>query len=147
MVSHRRIEVLPARFAERVFLFVSQFLVQSSQKSLIVDAHGFEEAKFELLAVTAELSRKSIPLALKLLLGDIERTKLFERLLALNDLEVAVLVLSDQTVDLNFILGNHGHHLMALSLPFATVALVFKRHINCVIIVRVRVLVVTCFRP
>ena len=137
MMCHGRIEVLPASFAERLPILVSQFLVQAAQEPLIVDTHGFEIAQLELLTVTTELRRQSVSLALKLLLGDVKRAEVLQRLLALNDLDVAVLVVSDQTVNLNLILGHHSHHLVAFSLAFAPVTLVFKRHINCIIVVRV----------
>ena len=68
VVHHGAIEVAPALATERLVLFVGQLLVQSAQETLIVNAHGLQEAHFELLAVSAELGSQSVPLALQFFL-------------------------------------------------------------------------------
>ena len=45
-------------------LLILEQVVEPPQQSLIVDAHGLEEAHFKLLAITAELGRQSISLTL-----------------------------------------------------------------------------------
>ena len=70
-MDHSRVEVLPAGAAEWLPLLVSELLVQSAQQALVVDAHGFQEAQLELLAISAQLRSESVALALKLLLGDV----------------------------------------------------------------------------
>ena len=137
MMSHGRIEILPATFAEWLLLLITQFLIEAAQESLVVDTHGFEEAQLELLTITAKLRCQSISLALEFLLGNIEQANIIKCLLALDDLDVAVLVVSNQTVNLNLVLGDHGHHFVALSFAFAPIALVFKWYINCIVVFRI----------
>ena len=137
MMSHGRIEILPATFAEWLLLLITQFLIEAAQESLVVDTHGFEKAQLELLTITAKLRCQSISLALEFLLGNVEQANIIKRLLALDDLDVAVLVVSNKTVNLNLVLGDHGHHFVALSFSFAPIALVFKWYINCIVIFRI----------
>ena len=73
VVLERAIKASPARLTEWLLLLVRELLIQTPQQALIVDAHGLEEVHLELLAVSAELSCQSIPLALQLFLGDFER--------------------------------------------------------------------------
>ena len=145
MVRHSRIEVLPAARTEGLAFLVSQFLVQSAQKTLVIDTHGLEVAQLKLLSISAQLRCQSIALALELLLGDFECAELFQGLLTLNDLDIGVLVVSHHPINFNLVFGHHRHHFVAFGLAFAPISLVFKRDIDRVLIVTIGVLVLsTC---
>ena len=110
---------------------------------MIVDAHSLQEVQLELLTISTQLRSKSIALALKLLLRDVERAQVLKSQLALDDLHVGILVVAYQTINLNLVLCDHGHHLVALSLTLSPIARVLKRDIDGVFVVRIRVLVLT----
>jgi uncharacterized protein (DUF1800 family) len=66
MVRHSRVQVGPARLTERLVFFVTELLVKSAQKALVVYAHCLQEVHFQLLSVTTQLGSQSVTLALKL---------------------------------------------------------------------------------
>ena len=103
---------------------------------MVVNAHRLQEVHLELLAVTAQLGSQTITLALQLLLRDLQGSKLVKSLLALHDLRISVLVVSDHPVDLDLILGHHGLQFVAFGLALAPIALILKGHIHCILLVR-----------
>ena len=72
VVLERAIKASPARLTEWLLLLVRELPVQAPQQALVVNAHGLEEVHLELLAVSAELSCQTIPLALQFFFGDFE---------------------------------------------------------------------------
>lgn len=142
VVGHGRVEVLPAVGAEGLPSIVGELLVKTAQEALIVDTHGLEEAEFELLPISTQLCCQSVSLALELLLSDVERAQIIQRLLTVNDFAVVVLVFTDHAIDLDFVFGHHGHHFVALGLALPAITLVFEGHVDGVLVIRVRILIV-----
>lgn len=134
MVLERAIKTAPALVTERRFFAIGKLLFQPAQQALVIDAHGFEEIHFELLAITAQLCRQTVPLALQLLLGDLKATQFLKGLLTLQNLVIGVLVVANHSINFDLIFSHHSLHFVAFSLAFTTVALVFKRHKDCIFI-------------
>ena len=88
MVRDSVLQVAPTALAERLACMATKLLFKASKQSLIVYAHGLEEAHLELLPITAKLGCKTVSLALQLLLADVASFELVKCCLRLNDLLV-----------------------------------------------------------